>query len=151
MAHPTPGIQGLNTLLAGAIRLPVLFVSAKAAVLVGEIALRGIKGTLKMVGWTGENEFYKTVTSYIPNIVKLTMKKEVEDQPAIPEKDIAVKDIAISALAYTALGIVGITFATIVCGPAPKIYNDVLTWIGPIRISNDKHPLVQILETAIRK
>ncbi len=147
MAHPSIGVQGLNALLAGAVRLPLLFVSAKAAVLVGELAYRGIRESLGAFGFTGENKIVKTVTSWLPKTLQTKIKPEETSAPA----EMSAKDIAISAIAYSAIGVLGTTLVSGFFGPAPKIYNEVLSWIGPVRISNDKHPLVQIIATAIRR
>jgi hypothetical protein len=122
---------GLNMLQVGALRIPTLIAQTVGIAAVGEIACRAIGTLLNQVGFTGESDVVKAVSTYIPDIR--------------PYKKLSNKDLAAKAITCLAIGIIGSELVSFAFGPAPAIYNKMLGYMGNFRISNDSHPLIQVL------
>lgn len=132
----------LNTLQVGALRMPVLFSATVGTLCVGEGMLRGITSVLSLFGFNGESTAVK-------KFEELTTFKNVSSKINIncfrPFKDLTNQDLAKVAAVSCAVGILGSEFVSKVFGPAPAIYNTVLSYMGPIRISTDTHPVIQMV------
>ncbi len=124
--------QTLNTLQVGALRMPMLFASLNGALLVGEGALRVTTSVLKLF-FSGDSDAAKWISKRIPTTAVNVMR---------PHKELSNQALAISALACCTIGILGTQLMAWGFGPAPSIYNDVLTFLGPIRIDDTLHPLL---------
>jgi hypothetical protein len=126
--------QGINLLQVGALRLPCLMASVASVVRVAEIALRGVSKALDFIGFSGQSVFAKWVTAGADYV-----------RPYKNENEYSIQRLLVEAVALAAIGVVGNTFVSAIFGPPPAIYNTVLQWIGPVRVSTDMHPLVQFL------
>lgn len=126
---------GLNMLQVGALRMPFLFANMNGALLVGEGAYRTVKATLNAFGFNGENQVTKYISDHTPALAVQVLR---------PYQNLTNKQLAISALACCIIGTLGSELVSYVFGKAPAIYNNVLSWMGNIRITNDHHPLVQM-------
>lgn len=145
--------QGINALLAGTCRIPVLIGSAKAAVLFGTVALRGCKSILGYTGWTGPNIFEKISSSeWMPKYFRVKVQNTSSEAtlPAQTEEH-STYDMFVAGVALAALTIVGNAAVSYLFGPAPKIYNEVLSWVGPIRISNETYPGFEYIAQVLKK
>lgn len=130
---------GLNMLQVGALRIPFLFANMNGALLVGEGTFRLVKGALHLTtGFTGEN-IRKHLNDKIVRVVR-------------PYQSLNNKDLAFSALFCCVIGILGSEAVTALFGRAPPIYNQVLTWLGNIRIDVDHHhPLIQMALARLKR
>ncbi|HLB59484.1 MAG TPA: hypothetical protein VJL87_05310 [Bdellovibrionota bacterium] len=126
--------QGINLLQVGALRLPCLMASIASVVRVAEIALRGVSKALDCIGFNGQSTFAKWITAGVNHV-----------RPYKDEEKYSMRKLLLEAVALSAIGVLGNTFVSALFGPPPAIYNTVLQWIGPIRVSTDMHPLIQLL------
>lgn len=134
MALPATALQtGMNMLQVGALRMPMLFASLNSALLTGEIAYRVVRATLNGVGFTGESTIVKYVRDNTPQIAVDVMR---------PYHALTAKQLVVSAIVTAIIGTLGTQFVSWAFGQAPAIYNNVLTWLGPVRLSNDVHPAI---------
>lgn len=129
--------HGVAALQTGAFRMPMLFASLNGALLAGEGVFRA---TTAILGGLGFNGFMQKVHDNTPTIAIRVMR---------PYKDLKPKELVVSVLACSIIGILGTHAVAWAFGQAPAIYNNVLTWLGPIRISNDLHPLIAYAKTAL--
>lgn len=119
----------LSIIQAGLFRGPAVLASLMAASYIGEVAMRGIQKA-------GEFVFIN------PPEAELGSWRDTITRTVRPYKDLPLKDVAIKGLALAVLGTLGFYLAGLLFGPAPEIYNGVLSLLGPIRVSNDMHPLI---------
>ena len=122
----TPIQTGINTLQVGALRLPCLIASCNSVMLTAELVTRAVATTLDFLGFKGESDLAKYISKNAPDLR--------------PYKNLTNKTIAKRALGHAIFGIVSNAAVAYAFGPAPSIYNKVLTFLGPIRISTDVHP-----------
>lgn len=134
--------QGLTMLQVAALRMPCYFAAINGSLLVGEGVYRGVKATLEFFGFTGESQFVKKIQEYTPVTAVKVMR---------PHQNLTRKELAISAVACCAIGILGTAFVAYVFGNPPNVYNNVLAWLGPVRLANDTHPVIGLIASAIRK
>jgi len=120
------GILGKS--LTGLVRIPAFMASALGAVALGELCLRGIVNTLNQCGLKASDK------SWLQHSAAC-----IEEKGARPYKNTETKQLLIQAVAFCAIGIVGGEFARILGGQTPSIYNTVLSFIGPLRISSDSY------------
>ena len=124
--------QGMNLIQSGLFRGPAVLASALGVAHVGELAMRGLTNVA----------FYAGMNVSAPD--KGSMKEKILNTIR-PYREVPVQDVLIRGLALVVIGIVGFHLAGLVFGPAPlEIYNGVLPWIGPLRLSNDMHPLFEM-------
>lgn len=126
--------RGINLLQVAALRLPCLMASVASVTRVAEIALRGVSSALEFIGFNANSTFAQWITSGV-NYVR-------------PYRDVnthSTKRLLAEAVVLAVIGIVGNAFVSALFGPPPEIYNTVLQWIGPVRVSSDSHPLIGIL------
>jgi hypothetical protein len=84
--------------------------------------------------FNSESTFAKWVTSGVDYV-----------RPYKDDKIHSTQKLLIEAVALAAIGIIGNAVVSALFGPAPEVYNTVLQWIGPVRVSNDLHPLIQVV------
>jgi hypothetical protein len=126
--------RGINLLQVGALRLPCLMASVGSVVRLAEISLRGVSSTLDFIGFKGESTFSRCVTRGVDYV-----------RPYKNEGDHSTKKLLIEAAILATIGVIGNTFVSTLFGPPPGIYNQVLQWVGPIRVVADSHPLIEML------
>lgn len=137
MAIATYAQTGLNLLQVSALRLPALFTAASATLLVGEIAYRVVRATLAIVGFDGSSTASKWVHDHTPAMLGKIVR------PFRDAKEYPMQTLVIYALAAVVIGAIANDAIQLLFGKAPAIYNHVLTFLGPIRISTDFHPATQ--------
>ena len=130
--------QGINLLQVGALRLPCLIASVGSVMRVAEIALRGISEALKFFGFNSNSTFATWVSKAVDYV------RPYKDNHTTTQ---LVKE----ALVLAAIGIAGNAVVSALFGPAPAVYNNVLQWVGPIRVSSDNHPLIDMAANAIAR
>jgi len=126
--------RGINLLQVGALRIPCLMASIASVTRVAEIALRGVTAALRFIGFNTGSTFARLVESGVDYV-----------RPYKNENDHSTRKLVLEALALAAIGIAGNAFVSALFGPPPAIYNTVLQWIGPIRVTSDMHPIIQFL------
>jgi len=89
---------------------------------------------LEFIGFNANSTFAKWVSAGVDYV-----------RPYRDENTHSTKRLVAEALVLAAIGIVGNAFVSALFGPPPEIYNSVLQWIGPMRVSSDNHPLVGLL------
>lgn len=138
MAMATGFQTGINMLQVGALRMPFLFAQMNTALLVGEAAFRGLKAGLEFFGFNGESRFAQSVSALAPQGTIEILR---------PYRDLTGQKLFVSALACGVIGNLGATVVSKLFGPPPAIYNRVLSVLGNIRITNDLHPLVNLVSS----
>ncbi len=141
MATATTFQTGINMLQVGCLRMPCLFAQMNTALLVGELAFRIIKTGLEYCGFTGESALAKKVSSWTPNGTQDILR---------PYGNKDLKTIVIGALICGVVGNIGTTVVATAFGPAPAIYNRVLSLLGNIRIVDDLHPALRYAASFVR-
>lgn len=107
--------------MTGLIRIPAFMANCTAVMMTGELAIRGLSSTLSAIGFNPSNESWlQKAANHFENIR--------------PYKDAPAKELAVKMVALAALGVIGSEFVRIAGGPAPAIYNNILSVLGPIRI-----------------
>jgi len=114
----------LGTAVTGIGRITALMPTMIATLMIGELALRGLQNTLQGIGLKPTND------SWIARAGKY-----VSDHGARPYKDADTKTLAKQAVAFAIIGIVGNETMRVLGGQIPPIYNNVLAFIGPVRLS----------------
>lgn len=125
---PIPSIFGnglLGTAITGLVRIPSYMSNAVAILMVGELAIRMLSESLSFVGFKQQDDSWVSKAS-----------NTINGSGIRPYKDYTSANLAVSALGFAALGIVGSEFVRVAGGNAPRIYNNVLAFLGPIRIDH---------------
>lgn len=166
------GLNLLNTLTTAAGRLPSLLISSAGVIGTGELAVRFVSIILSStVGWTTaewgseaaerrrvaedklrraapgssdanppqQNKLEK-VTSWIYAKTHINIR---------PFKDKDTLPLLKGTIAAVGLGILLNEALRILAGPAPQIYNDILSFIGPVRI--DSKPYLENVQNVFDK
>jgi hypothetical protein len=119
----------LSVIQAGLFRGPAVLGALMGASYIGEVAMRGIQKAGEFV--------------YInPPKPESGSWRETAINTIRPYKDLPLKEVLLKGLALSVLGALGFYLAGLIFGPAPAIYNTVLSVLGPIRISNEVHPFI---------
>jgi hypothetical protein len=127
-------VQGaINTLQVGALRIPCLMAQCNGVLLVGELAYRVTTTALKQLGFSGDN----TVATKIANAIEYV-------RPYKNTNEYSYQTLATRAAACALIGTLGAEAVSMGFGSAPSIYNRVLSYLGNIRVSNERHPLLQM-------
>jgi hypothetical protein len=137
MALATSVQTGLNLLQVSALRLPALFTAASATLLVGEIAYRTIRAALSVIGFDGSSTAATWLRDNTPTMIGKIVR------PFRSEREYPMQTLVIYALVAVVMGAIANDAIHLLFGKAPAIYNHVLTFMGPIRISTDFHPATQ--------
>lgn len=137
MALATSVQTGLNLLQVSALRLPALFTAASATLLVGEIAYRTVRAALAVFGFNGSSAAATWVHDHTPAMIGHIVR------PFRNERAYPMQTLVIYAIAAVIMGVIANDAIHLLFGKAPAIYNHVLTFMGPIRISTDFHPATQ--------
>lgn len=156
MASSVGYIQhGINLLQVGALRGPCLLANVAAIYKIGQVALRIISSTLSFFGFNPESTFSKWVTKAVEWVRPTEDANKSSRQYLIgadnsevnKKEEVSTQRLIIEAIGLAIIANVGNTLVTFAFGPAPEaIYNPILQWVGPFRISADPHPLVSILQ-----
>ncbi len=123
-----PSIFGngiLGTTVTGLIRVPAFMANCTAILMVGELAIRGLSQTLTVLGFQQKDD------SFISKAAETITQSGIR-----PYKTWDAGHLVVSTVAFAALGIVGSEFVRVSSGTAPSIYNNILTFLGPLRIDN---------------
>lgn len=123
----------INTLQVGALRIPCFIAQCNGVLLVGELAYRVTTTVLKQLGFSGENAVATKVASAIEYV-----------RPYKDEKTYSYKTLATRAAACALIGTLGAEAVSLGFGEAPGIYNRILAYLGNIRVSNERHPLLEM-------
>lgn len=115
----------LGTAVTGLFRIPAFMANCTAVMMVGELAIRGLTNTISVLGFEPKEDFW--VSKFAENLNNSGVR---------PYKNDSFNSLAVKAVAFAALGIIGSEFARVAGGQAPGVYNVVLAFLGPIRISN---------------
>ena len=129
--------HGINMLQVGALRMPALFASCSGALIVGELAYRATRTVLATLGFDGSKGVSKFVYENTPEFVGKIIR------PFRNEKEYPVKTLVIYGVAACVIGAIGTDLVKLAFGAPPAIYNQVLTYMGPIRITDSFHPATQ--------
>ena len=165
---------GLNTLQTGALRMPTLFAQMVSVLAIGEIAVRSIKYGLDCVGVSTGGKFAAKFSEWTSitytqrvrvvetgaaqqraeNAAERALKKEVQVTMNClrPFEKMSAQQLVTVAFVAGLFGNVGAAAIDFAFGPAPAIYNRVLSFLGNIRVeSGAVHPLVRYVSSFIRK
>lgn len=154
--------DGLNALQTGALRMPTLFAQMTAVLAIGEIAVRSIKYGLDFVGVSTGGKLATKLSELTSITYKQKALSQGEEGEAVdqeitmnclrPFEKVSAKQLATVALVAGLFGNVGATAIDFAFGPAPAIYNRVLSFLGNIRVeSGAVHPLVSYVSSFVRK
>lgn len=121
--------SGINALLVTTLRLHCLIASCNVVMCSAELVTRAVSSTLGQFGFTGQSQVIKSITKHIPEI-----------RPYKNNRLFSNKLLLKRAIGHAALGIIANAAVAYMFGEAPSIYNRVLTYLGPVRISTDLHP-----------
>jgi hypothetical protein len=127
--------QGSN----GTFRISALLASVAATQMAGELSLRLINGVFHSVGLKPEqNGVVVKMSQYIAQIGLRPYgnEKTVTDADGTKNtvREYSTRDLAIRLIALSVLAIVAFEAATVLCGSTPSIYNNILTFMGPLRV-----------------
>ena len=128
----------IGTAVTGLVRVPAFLANCTAIMMVGELVIRGLSSVLSIAGFQQQED------SWIAKAAGYIGESGVR-----PYKNLGAADLAVKAAAFSALGVVGSEFARIASGDAPCVYNVVLSFLGPIRISTG--PYLDSVMPLIRK
>jgi hypothetical protein len=120
---------GMNLIQAGLFRGPAVLASLMGACYIGELAMRGLQAAGSRIGINPPSADSGSVGEKMVKAMR-------------PYKDLPLQEVAINGLALSVIGTVGFHLAAWAFGPAPAVYNNVLSYLGPIRIDNTPHPLL---------
>ncbi len=145
--------RAINTILAGCCRFPFLLATMGGTTIVAFMVLKGLRAS-----WQGINS-YATGFDYAKAAAEAEKNKVhknpeemsvLDDVAAImnPFTDPKWTNLRLAKVAAVALsvGIVGGTTVSVLFGQPPAIYNDVLRFMGPIRLSCDLWPGFQAVK-----
>ncbi|MFS8563418.1 MAG: hypothetical protein LVR00_03450 [Rhabdochlamydiaceae bacterium] len=148
--------DGLNALQIGALRMPTFFAQMTAALAVGEIAVRSIKSGLDFVGVPTGGKLATRLSEWTS--MTYTQKNDDGEEVKVkvnflrPYEKVSAQQLATVALVAGLFGNVGATAIDFAFGPAPAIYNRVLSFLGNIRVeSGSVHPLVSYVSSFVYK
>ncbi|MBA2368276.1 MAG: hypothetical protein H0V82_04545 [Candidatus Protochlamydia sp.] len=122
---PTPLIANgiLGHAVTGLVRIPSFMATCMSAMMVGEFAIRGLRNFFEVFGLRpSENSFIQGAATHVTNY------------GVRPYQDIPAGKLAGRLVAFAAIGIVGSELARLLGGAPPAIYNNVLAFMGPVRI-----------------
>ncbi len=118
----------LGTAVTGLGRITALMPTMIATIMVGELALRGLQNILRGIGLEPKDDSWISQAG-----------KKILEHGARPYEKTNSKTLALQALAFTAIGIVGSESMRVLGGEVPAIYNNVLAFMGPVRLSNQSY------------
>ncbi len=122
-----------------AFRMPSLIMCATGVALVGTLFNRIIS---KMVA---KSEFTKYVSDKIhAGLEYANLVDPIQVAGKGQVKEASNKTLLYRGIVYCAAGALGAEAVKAVFGPAPQIYNQVLRWLGPVRISNETWAPLQL-------
>ena len=128
--------SGVNLIQAGLFRGPALLGALMGVSYIGEIAMRVLETAGSQIGIN------------LPQAQEGSWRKTIRDTIR-PYKDQSWKHVLLKGVALSIIGSLGFQFAALAFGPAPAIYNNVLAWLGPIRVDNAMHPAIQFAYNAV--
>lgn len=111
--------------MTGLVRIPAFLSNLTAVAMVAELTIRTLRSTLSQIGIGNDD------TTWISRTAEKISESGIRPYRATPTKELVIK-----AIAFAALGVAATEFVNIIGGQAPAIYNNVLTFLGPIRIDN---------------
>lgn len=126
--------RGINLLQVGALRIPCFMASIASVTRVAEIALRLVSKALDFIGFNSKSDFSKWISTKVDYV-----------RPYKDEQKFTTSTLLIEAVVLATIGIVGNAFVSALFGPPPAVYNTVLQWVGPVRVSSDNHPIIEII------
>lgn len=132
----SPIAYGINVLQVGAMRMPMLFASINGTLIIGELVLRTTQAALQWIGFSGDSDLARWFSKNTPDIVVAAMR---------PYRNHQNEQLITTAIACCVIGIVGNELVSVLFGKPPAIYNQILTYLGPIRVSGDRHPAIAAL------
>jgi hypothetical protein len=118
----------LGRAFTGLVRIPGFLANCTAVMMVGELSIRGLSAIVASVGFEPRNDSW--ISTFATQIDRWELR---------PFKNVDVKALAIDIVVLSFLGIIGTEGANLLGGAAPTIYNNVLTFLGPIRISHTSY------------
>lgn len=113
----------LGGAVTGLVRIPAFMSNCIAVMMVGELAIRGLSGFLHTIGLNPSEDSWIQKTA-----------RDINSYGVRPYEKMPLKDLVVRTLAFAVLGIVGSEVIRVLGGTAPGIYNNVLTFMGPLRI-----------------
>lgn len=113
----------LGTAVTGLVRIPAFMANCTAILMVGELAIRGLTNTVSVFGLKPQEDSWISQTA-----------TAINGSGIRPYRFKTTQQLVISAAAFAALGIVGSEFVRVAGGQTPQIYNNILSFLGPIRI-----------------
>lgn len=123
------GSGALGTVANGLIRIPALMANFTAGMMIGECAFRALSNIWQVF-------FTVRDGSWLDEAGKGLHKYGI--RPFKDEQEYSNTTLAVTTVAMVAFSIASTELALAVAGPAPlSIYNWVLAWIGPMRLTND--------------
>lgn len=124
----------LGTLLTGTVRIPGYMASLIAAVMVGELALRAIETTLSTMGWKPqESQLQKWAEKTLPGGFRPFAYVQGVKNDGSEDKN-TLKDLIKRIAFFVISGICISEFANVIGGSANTAYNNVLPFLGVVRI-----------------
>lgn len=122
--------SGLNVVL----RMPVLYASMHGALLAGEIVTRIMLVALNCLDFSGDGGLAKWVSDRTSDWL-LDMIR--------PYRRVTNEGLVIGVVVCCVIGTLGSELISNRFGNPPPIYNQVLSFLGPIRVANDRHPFLE--------
>jgi hypothetical protein len=98
--------------------------------------LRVTQAALKTIGFSGDSDLARWFSKNTPDIVVNAVRPYRKH-----ESDV----LLVTAIACCVIGVFGNELVSLFFGKPPAIYNQILTYLGPIRVSNDRHPAIAAL------
>lgn len=118
----------MGAAVTGLVRIPAFLSSLVAVSIVAELSIRGLTTVLQTIGFEPAEKHWIQKTAQQINGTALRPFQDRQNWPSYR--------LAVQAAGFAAVGIVGSEFVRVLGGPAPAIYNNVLTLIGCVRIDS---------------
>jgi len=113
----------LGTAVTGLVRIPAFMANCTAILMVGELAIRGLTSTISAFGFKPDDDSWISTAS-----------KKINGSGVRPYNTYTNQQLVTAAIGFAALGIIGSEFVRVTGGQTPQIYNNILAFLGPIRI-----------------
>jgi hypothetical protein len=122
--------SALTHVTNGLVRIPGFLANGAACFMAGELALRTLSGVYTTLRGTPDRGSYLGQCAELVRTIRPYGALKANGEYAVPTSTLAVWTVGMGSLS-----VIGNEVANALCGPAPRIYNDVLALLGPLQLS----------------
>jgi len=127
----------LGNAMTGLIRIPAFLAAVEAATRVGELGIRALTHTLGFIG------FQPTKDNWVVKLADEWVKVDIRSHKNKDTMKIVQEIFILTILAVAATELV-----YFLGGPPPAIYNNILAFLGPVRVFDGSY--LQGVQTSLR-